>query len=123
MVANLVAEDAAGRDVVAVAETAGQAKDLIVSEFLRRFEDAVHVQPLRRAASEREGVRRLFVAIGARGSEDEDSRRHGYHLKVDCQADFSERTSASITGFAFDCIITRLLSVTVPICENGTPAR
>ena len=46
---NLIAQDAAGRDVVAVAEPAGQAENLKLGQLRRRFEQPIDVQPLRPA--------------------------------------------------------------------------
>ena len=66
---NLVAEDAAGRDVVAVAESAGDAQDLKVGHATRLFEHAIDVPPLGHAAGQLEGVRSFPVAIRARCSQ------------------------------------------------------
>jgi hypothetical protein len=70
VVANLVAEDPAGRDVVAVAETAREAEDLKVGRLLRYFEQPIYVPPLGRSTGEREGMRSLLVAIRAGRSQD-----------------------------------------------------
>ena len=90
MMADLVAEDAAGGDVVAVAEAAGEAEDLEVGEFLRSFENAVDVEPLRRAAGQLEGVRSLFVAIGAGARRMRTRGDMVTTSKGACQAAFSD---------------------------------
>ena len=70
----LVGEDLAGPDVVAVAEAAGQHEDLVWCRSVRVLAEAVDVDAVGDGAGELEGVLGLLVAVGARGPQDQDFR-------------------------------------------------
>lgn len=67
---DLVAEDAPGGDVVAVAETARDAEYLEIGEALRLFQHVVDVPAFGGAAGQFKGVSGFDIAVGARSSED-----------------------------------------------------
>ncbi len=98
----LNAENAAASDIVAIAEPAGDAENLEVGEQFRRFQQLAYVHVLRAAAGALKGKRGFHVAIGARRSENEDSRLHrsilcnAHHFSGFCQADFNWSMSISI---------------------------
>ena len=71
--ADLVAQNPAGGNIVAVAESAGQAQHLIIVDLLGRFEQPVHVQPLDFAAGALECERGFTVAVSAGRSQDENA--------------------------------------------------
>src|SRR5262249_23649288 len=73
----LSTEDRPGPDIVAITETAGNAEDLKLAEQFGTFEDAEEVHPFGAGAAMLESVRRLDVAVGSRGAEDDDSGGHG----------------------------------------------
>ena len=72
VVLDLVAQDPAGRHVVAVAEPAGHAEDLEPVEQRRVLQQPVDVQQLGLAAGLLEGEGGFLVAVGARGTQDQD---------------------------------------------------
>ncbi len=67
-------EDDAGAEVVAVAESAGEAEGLEVFEEAGVFEEPEEVDPFGGAAASVEGVGGFDVAVGAGGSKDADAR-------------------------------------------------
>ena len=73
VVLHLIAQDPPGRDVVAVAEPAGDAEHLKIGHAPRLLQHAIDVPPLRRAAGQLESVRSFLVAIGAGRSQDQDT--------------------------------------------------
>ena len=75
MVEHLVAEDSAGAQVVAVAESAGNAEDLELLEERGLFQKPVDVQGFGLCAGLLEGEGRFGVAVGAGGAKDQDVGR------------------------------------------------
>ncbi len=69
VVLEVVAQDAAGGHVVAVAEAAGDAEDLELPETYGLAEQRVDVQRLGCSAGLPEGEGGFLIAIGARGSQ------------------------------------------------------
>src|SRR4029453_6094423 len=74
---HLIAEDAAGADVVAIAEAAWDAQNLILRSEPRIFEQGIQVHRVGSCTGRLEGERRFAVAVGAGGTEDEDVGLHG----------------------------------------------
>ena len=72
----------AGGNIVAVAEAAGDAEDLILVGQLRGFEPTVEMDDVSIAAGALEGERGFDVAVGARSAEDTDAGRHGEEFRV-----------------------------------------
>ena len=72
---HLVAEDSAGAQVVAVAESAGDAEDLELLEERGLFQQPVDVQGFGLRAGLLEGEGGFGVAVGAGGAEDQDVGR------------------------------------------------
>src|SRR5262249_40120827 len=94
----LNAEDPARSNVVAVTETAGQAKDLVVGQASRRFQDPSDMQDFRNTVGALECMRGFWIAIGAGSTEDQSAWLHGrYHLSGFCQAAFNAAMSRSMT--------------------------
>ncbi len=69
MMLHLVAQNSAGRNVVAVAEAARHAQDLKLGRLPRIVEQPIDMDPLGPRAGQLEGMRRLEVAVSARGAE------------------------------------------------------
>ena len=84
VVADLVGEDPARGDVVAVAEAAGNGQELVVVHKRRAFEDFVDVAILDGGAGELEGVGGFLVAVRAGGPQDQ---RRGLHVLIISAAD------------------------------------
>ena len=61
-----VAEDAAGSEVIAIGEAAGDRQDLEMTEFGSRFDQPVDVPGLDLGADPLPGGDGFFVAVGAR---------------------------------------------------------
>ena len=62
----LVGQDFARRDVVAIAEPAGDNEYLVAVEHLFILDDSVYVNAVRRRACQFKGVLRLKVAVNPR---------------------------------------------------------
>jgi hypothetical protein len=77
VVDDLIGEDFAGGDVVAVAEAAGENEDLTIAEDGRGFENAVDMHELRSCSGQLECVGGLRIAVGAGGSKDQCGGFHG----------------------------------------------
>jgi len=73
VVDELVGEDFAGGDVVAVGEAAGEGEDLELLELGGVGEESVDVEGFDGGAHEGEGVVEFAVAVGAGGAEEEDA--------------------------------------------------
>ena len=72
----LNAENPPRADVVAVTEAAGNAQNLKFAEQIRGFQQSANVNIMWAAASVGESKRSLFIAVGARRSENENFRLH-----------------------------------------------
>ena len=68
-------EDHAGPEVVAVAEPAGDAEDLVAVERVRLLQHAEQVLAVADGPGGGEGAGGLLVAVGARGADDQDAGR------------------------------------------------
>jgi hypothetical protein len=91
VVDELVGEDFAGGDVVAVAESAGEGEDFKLVEGCGFFENAIDVDGFGACAGELECVGGFAVAIGAGGTEDQGSGLHRRYFR-----DFG----GDVTGFS-----------------------
>ncbi len=78
VVDELVGENFAGSDVVAVGEAAGKGEDLVVLELGGVGEEGVDVEGVDGGADELEGVDEFAVAVGAGGAEEEDFGGGGF---------------------------------------------
>ena len=77
VVANLVAQYASRRKIVAIAEAAGDDEDLKLAKASGIFEQSVDMNSLGRRARPLEGERRLDVAISAGRTENKNTWKHG----------------------------------------------
>ncbi len=75
--ADLIGEDAPGRNIVAVAESAGEGQKLEILEDRRPLQQAVDVDVLRACARQLKGVAGFAVAVGAGRAEDQRLGLHG----------------------------------------------
>src|SRR5262245_2007781 len=73
---NLIAKDAAGRDIVAIAEPARNRQDLIVGGQPRVFQQAIQVHHIGLATRRLTRKRRFLVTVGARSTQDQNSWTH-----------------------------------------------
>src|SRR5439155_12345823 len=67
---DLIGEDSAGGDVVAIGEPAGDGEELKIAEQRGIFKNTVEMNALRGGAGELESVRGFDVAIGSGGAKD-----------------------------------------------------
>ncbi len=65
----LVPQNAARGDVIAIAEAAGKTEDLKLAETLGTRKQFLHMQPRRRSARLSERIRGLFITVHARSAE------------------------------------------------------
>jgi hypothetical protein len=104
---HLMPQDAAGSEVVAIAEAAGDAEDLELGELVRLAQQGLDMEHLGLGAGCSEGERGVAVAIGAGGSKAKDAGlRHGnlssngskddFTTSACCQESFRTDNGASI---------------------------
>ena len=77
MMLDLVAQNASGGHVVAVAEAARDTQDLIGGQLRRLFQQPADVQRFGFGPGLLEGEGRFQIAVRARGPQDQDVRLHG----------------------------------------------
>src|SRR5690606_17918666 len=74
--AQAIGEDAAGSDVVAEAEAAGEADEVSFVDDGRLIDELVEVDGAGGSASELEGMLEFAVAVGASGTDDQGRGAH-----------------------------------------------
>ena len=83
MVGDLVGEDLAGGDVVAVAEAAGEGEDLVILQPQPVAQEAVDVHAFSVGAGQVERMGGFEIAVGAGGAKDQRAGLHaGIHSVV-----------------------------------------